>query len=115
MAQLFSLGSKTMPTIAKLSRGFAVLFWVVAAFWFILPWWQVQAGMYDGPVAFIVCTLFAFIFAAVGFGLYFCYRRTRSGEISRLARILIWTFVCLAGLAGSAMALRIIWCTIPWR
>jgi hypothetical protein len=42
-----------MPIIAKLSLGFAVLFWVEAAFWFGLPWWLVGAGMYNGPIPII--------------------------------------------------------------
>ena len=102
-----------MPIIAKLSLGFAVLFWVEAAFWFGLPWWLVGAGMYNGPIPIIGGAFIALIFASIGFGLFFCYLRARSGEVGRLARILILIFVCLGGFVSSAMACRIVWSFVP--
>jgi len=86
-----------------------MLFWLVAAFWLVLPWWQIFAGMADGFMPFLLCTLIAFLFGIVGFALYFCYRHTRTGESGQIARILLWSFVSLAGIGGSAMAVRIIW------
>jgi uncharacterized membrane protein len=103
----------TMPTIAKLSRGVSLLFDIVALFWFILPFWQAAAGTYEGGEAIIVCWFFGGLFVVVGLALFFCYRITRTGEASRIARTVIWVFVTIAGLAGSAMALRIVWCSIP--
>jgi hypothetical protein len=102
-----------MPLVAKLSRAFSVLFGIVALFWFILPFWQAVAGVYEGGDAIVVCWFFGGCFLVFGVALFFCYRATRSGEPGRVARALVWSFVSLAGLIGSAMALRIIWCLIP--
>ena len=102
-----------MPLVAKFSRAFAVLFGIVALFWFILPFWQAAAGVYEGGEAIIVCWFFGGFFVVVGVGLFFCYRATRLGELGRVARAFVWSFVSLAGLIGSAMAFRIIWSFVP--
>jgi hypothetical protein len=101
--------AEIVPALSKLSRAFAILFGIVAAFWLILPWWQVFAGLADGIMPFFVCTIVAIFFGFVGVVLHFCHRYTRSGEHSLFTQILLWSFVSLAGLAGLAMAFRIVW------
>ena len=107
--------SKTMSALGKLSRAFGILAGLVAVCWFILPWWQVAAGMADGVMPFVVCTLFGFIFSSIGVGLYFCYRKARSGVIGRIGKAMLWSFVTVSALIVSAMALRIVWAFLPFR
>jgi hypothetical protein len=104
-----------MTALGTLSRAFAVLAGLVAVCWFILPWWQVAAGMADGVMPFVVCTLFGFIFSSIGIGLYFCYRKTRSGEMGLLGKTMLWSFVTVSALIVSAMVLRIVWVFVPFR
>lgn len=90
-----------------------MLFGLVALFWFILPFWQIFGGVFEGGEAFIGCWFFAGLFFTGGVALFFCYRVTRAGKLGDGARALIWGFVSLAGLIGSAMALRIISLFLP--
>ncbi len=85
-----------------------VLCGLVALLWFVLPFWQIVAGMADGFMPFVVCWIFAGFFTLLGVGLYFCYRRTRSGEISPAAHMALWCYVVVSGVIVTAMALRIL-------
>jgi hypothetical protein len=102
-----------MPVIAKISRVLMVLCGLVALFWFILPFWQIAAGMADGILPFIVCWMAAGFFFVLGVCLYFCYRLTRSREIGSVAHIALWGFVALSGALITGMALRILYLSLP--
>jgi len=102
-----------MRTIAKISIAFTVLCGLVALVWFVLPLWQIVAGMADGFMPFVVCWMFAVFFALLGAGLYFCYRRTRSGDISPEMHAALWVFVAVSGAIGATMALRILYVSLP--
>jgi hypothetical protein len=104
-----------MKALARLSLALGVLAGIVAIFWFILPWWQVAAGMADGFMPFVVCTVFGLIFSLIGAVLYFCYRKSRSGTIGQPVECILWSLVSISGLIVSMMALRIILAFVPFR
>jgi len=104
-----------MTVLSILSRVFGVLAGLLAICWFILPCWQVAAGEADGIMPFVVCGLFGFIFGSIGIVLYFCYRKTRVGELGALAKTILWSVVSLSAFVVSAMALRMIWVFAPFR
>ena len=98
-----------MSALAKSLGALAVLCALVALFWLILPFWQVAAGMADGFMPFLFCGFIGVVFGVIDVGLWFCFWRARSGEISSGVKTALWSFVAVSGAIISAMALRILY------
>jgi hypothetical protein len=114
VAQLLSLGGKTMHTLAKVSRAFAVLFIFPTAYVLTFPWRHPVIN--NQPLQISMCVLVAFVFGLFGVGLYMIYRRTRTSERSTGENVLLWLYVTVTGFIGSIASLWILsWIFFPLK
>jgi hypothetical protein len=78
--KLVKLSGKTMSLISKFARALVILFGVAAFLFFILPFWQIFAGAYEGGEAFAACWFFSGLFVVAALPPYILHQVTRTSE-----------------------------------
>jgi hypothetical protein len=85
--KLVKLSGKTISLISKFARVLALLFGVVALLFFLLPFWQILVGVYEGGEAF-GAWVFSGLFIVAGIPFFILHEVTRASKKGRVLKTL---------------------------